>query len=270
MHQDYIYMIEKVYQRYFNPSGQCLKPNITFEEVYADLTSEPYRQEDPYFNEIPEHLKRALTKLPMETLVNWNKRDYLVIDPLTTPPEGAFLEVRVVANIYYQEYAIMAALQLYDGIFSKSPDARSISKLKILLGPNVPDPVKTDKIVIYNRVPLNILDTQRISVAAYLEEQMSFLSRYCQNNAPLPAFVRSLYNHVPVGYGEGIDYKGQTMTFSEPRAQCVKQVLENSAGRSIDLKQFDKQLSDEFKKIKLSGNIPFINRCEIKKEIYWR
>lgn len=267
MYSAYFDMIETVYRNYYDENGNLKIQDITRDKIYYYLTSEPFQQGNQYFDSIPPSLMQSFLKISEEKLINWNSQSYYHVYPGNEPPKGPAVTVRVVANISSQTEAIKAACQLWEYCQNQKerrephPVACTINQYKILLGNNCNrQPVKMDKIVIYNKIP--IPSNKRLSINLLLKEQMRFLSAFCPPQAPLPQFVWKPHSYSSVGYGEGIPYHYQDMTFSEPRADCLFTIIKNNRNRALSLDTFQKLLSQEFTKIGISGNIPFINKCK--------
>lgn len=265
MYSAYLDMLEPVYQNFYDASGHCKTPDITKNDVYYYLTAEPPQQGNQYFDQVPESKERSFLNIAEEYSINWKKQDYYHVCPGTQSPQGPYLVARVVANISSQTEAIDAALELWNHCQSRDSLAQSVYQYKILLGSEDKcSPVKLDKIVIYNRVP--IPPTGGLSVTRHLKDQMLFLSKSCSPRASVPRFVWQPSVYSPVGLGEGIAYNMQNMTFSEPRADCLFNVIVKTRAIQTSLKTFCDLLSEEFEKKGLSKNIPFINKCKTDKD----
>lgn len=266
MYPAYLDMIETVYQNYFDVNGRCKTPNVKRDDIYNYLTSEPPQQGNRYFDPVDESLAQSFQNISKKHLIAWNIQQYYLIDPGKPRPEGCFLTARVVANIDSQTTAIKIACQLHDYCKNKQfPDiTQTIYQYKILLGsPSNKKPVKLDKIVIYNDIPLSSKG-ECLPISRILAQQMKYLSRHCSKHASLPQFVWQPSNYSSVGFGQGIAYGNQIMAFSEPRADCIYRVIAQRQSKNTSLNEFQNLLSKEFIRHGLSGNIPFINDCKSK------
>ncbi len=265
MYSAYLDMLEPIYQHYYDDKGCCKTPNATKDKIYHYLTAEPPQQGNLYFDQVPEPQERSFLDIAEEPSITRNVQGYYHVYPGTQSPQGPYLVARVVANISSQTAAIDAALKLWGYCQSRETFAQSVYQYKILLGSEANlNPVKLDKIVIYNRVP----NPPRggLSVISHLKDQMRFLSGFCSPGASVPHFVWQPSSHSPVGLGEGIAYNMQDMTFSEPRADCLFNIIAKTREGQTPLINFLDLLSKEFEKTGLSKNIPFINKCKTKED----
>ncbi|EOS23218.1 hypothetical protein C806_02723 [Lachnospiraceae bacterium 3-1] len=270
MYSAYFDMITSVYQNYYDENGRCKAPNIKREEVYDFLTCEPPQEGNRYFDSVSKPLAQSFQKISQSSFINWNGRQYYFIDPGNGSPQSRFLVARVVANLISQTTAIKIACQLYDYCQNQQyPQiTQTIYQYKILLGNNSNRAVKMDKIVIYNKIPLSPKG-ECPPISKILGQQMKYLSHFCSKHAGLPQFVWQPSRYSPVGFGEGIAYHRQDMTFSEPRADGVYDVITKTKSKNISPQEFQDLLSKEFKKRGLSDNIPFINHCTKEAETKW-
>lgn len=266
MYSAFFDMVKSVYLSYYNGNDTRILCPKDINEVYQGLTCVPPVQGNSYFNTVSRIIEQSFLKISDEKSIGWNSPKYYHVYAGNEPPSGAFVAARVVANISRQANAMEAACLLMDSCRSKTnlPLTRTINQFKILLGSsNNSNPVKMDKFVIYNFLPLQGLT----SVTLALKEQMEFLAYYCTDYDPLPQFVWRPRSKSPVGFGEGHDSPGEHMGFSSVRAGCIFNIVTKNP--KITLSQFEKLLSAEFGKMKLSINIPFINQCSQDDEKKW-
>lgn len=261
MNDEYLGMIQKVYQNYFDDSGKCKIQNVEkleMKDVYDCLTSEPYSQARGYFDEVSSDLIRLFQSKVERDIVNLDKTKYYIVY-IGQQTEGPTLSIRVVANIASQAAAIKIADDIYH-----NPQFPTIYQYKVLLGSpkeekhTEMEAIKSDKIVIYNKIPLP-KDKKCLLISKYLDEQIRYLSNYCPSNALLPQFVLQPYKGIPVGVGEGVTYGNQAMAFSEPRAVSILEVIKQVGSKGIFLKDFNGLLSEKFKDHNLSDKIPYMN-----------